>query len=155
MQNDSFSLSISRNWKYIRPVREFIREFMSVRYNNDETAYDLAFIASELLENAVKYAEKGTISLECAFNDVLVEMSVTNDLQEERLGKLKQKLRLLSEKTMKEQYSRQFESPTFWENERGAIGLIMINERCAGKVRLDYENPLLTITCSVATGGNP
>lgn len=155
MQNDSFTLSISRDWKYIRPVREFIREFMSVRYNNDDTEYDLAFIASELLENAVKYAERGTIALECSFDDVLVEMSVTNELREEKLDTLKQKLRLLSEKTMKEQYGQQFENPTFWENERGAIGLIMINERCAGKIRLDYENPLLTITCTVATGGNP
>jgi hypothetical protein len=50
MISDSFTISINPEWKYIRPIREFIRELLIIKYEDEEKAYDASFVLSELLE---------------------------------------------------------------------------------------------------------
>jgi anti-sigma regulatory factor (Ser/Thr protein kinase) len=152
---DTFKLCVNPEWKYIRPVREFIRGMSSARCGSGDIAYDISFITSELLENAVKYAAGGPVSMEYSIDDNTAEISVENRVDESNIDNFKRMLVSLSQQTAEQQYSIKFESPSFWENERGAMGLIMIHERCAGKIRFDYRNCTLRITCTVSTGGTP
>jgi len=49
-------LEFGPRWKYIAVVRSFIQSFMAVSLQDNTKADHLAMAASELLENAVKYA---------------------------------------------------------------------------------------------------
>ncbi len=153
MVSESFSISINPEWKYIRPIREFIRELLIIKYKNDENAYDASFVLSELLENAVKYSSKDAIFIECRFGDDATEITVVNRIGKADYGRLKRKLRSICAKTEREAFSGEFGDRSFWEDRKGAIGLIMINERCSGKVKIDYEDMSVRMTCTVSGRG--
>ncbi len=153
MISDSFTISINPEWKYIRPIREFIRELLIIKYKNEENAYDASFVLSELLENAVKYSNRDNVSIECRFDADSTEITVVNRIDRADYGRLKRKLRSICEKTAGEAYSREFGDKSFWEDTKGAIGLIMINERCSGKVKIDYEDMSVRMTCTVSGRG--
>ncbi len=153
MISDSFTISINPEWKYIRPIREFIRELLIIKYEDEEKAYDASFVLSELLENAVKYSNKNNVSVECRFDADSTEITVVNKIGRADYGRLKRTLRSICEKTTRETYSGKFLDKSFWEDKGGAMGLIMINERCSGKIKIEYEDGSVKMTCAVSGGG--
>jgi hypothetical protein len=62
---------------------------------------------------------------------------------------LKEKLFDVCKKRAEQFYGEKFREKSFWEDEKGAIGLIMINERCEGKITIQYKNLSVVITCII------
>ena len=149
MSAELIKFSITPGWDYIRPIREFIGEFVYVKSGNRERADDVIFIANELIENAVKNANNKKILISCKVYDTVTEITVSNSIQRDKYDMLKEKLFDVCKKRAEQLYGEKFREKTFWEDEKGAIGLIMINERCEGKITIQYKNLSVVITCII------
>ncbi len=73
-------LKFGPRWKYIAVVRAFIQNFLAIGFSDDARADKIAMAASELLENAVKYAigEETRIKVGLSAKNGDVEISVSN-----------------------------------------------------------------------------
>jgi hypothetical protein len=85
-------LKFGPRWKYIAVVRTFIQSFISLNFSQNSIADNVAMTASELLENAVKYASKDDIRVKLTIsptNDE-ISISVTNYASSDAIKNLKQ-----------------------------------------------------------------
>lgn len=149
MTSEIIKLSISPEWEYIRSIREFINVFVFIKSGNKEGADDAAFIVNELLENAVKNSDNKKIRVECRIEDDIAEIKVSNRINKENYTTLKNKIQRACTQNAENLYCEKFSEESFWENEKGAMGLVMINERCEGKIHINYKDLSIIIACTV------
>jgi len=79
-KNSFIEVIFGPRWTYISTVRTFFQSFLSITLANNKWASVISTAASELLENAVKYAsEEGTrISMEYFQEDNRLKLCVEN-----------------------------------------------------------------------------
>ena len=90
-------LAFGPRWKYIAVVRGFVQNFLAVSLADDAKADKIAMAASELLENAVKYANG---------EETKVSMTVTPDKARAMTISVSNKATPDSIKTVKELFAK-------------------------------------------------
>lgn len=146
---EKITLSLKPEWNYIRPVREFVKELIFIKGGKKENADDIAFIINELLENAVKNANNKRITIECVIDDNVTEVKVSNRIPLDQYEVVKARFRAMCTSDTYKLYNKKFKEKSFWEDDKGAIGLIMVNERCEGRIKMDYVHLSIVMTCTV------
>ena len=58
LSNDYVEMRFGPRWTYISCVRKFVASFFMIGLSDKERAEQVSLAASELLENAVKYASE-------------------------------------------------------------------------------------------------
>jgi hypothetical protein len=92
IENEGYiELKFGPRWKYIAVVRAFIQNFLAVSFADDSRADKIAMAASELLENAVKYAvgEETRVKVGLSTQNGDVDISVSNKASPEAIAGLK------------------------------------------------------------------
>ena len=142
-----FVLFILNQFECTGHIVSILKNF--IKSGNRESADDVAFIANELLENAVKNSNNKKIMIECRIEDDVAEIKVSNRINRGNYAVVKNKIQAACEKNAEKLDSEKFREKSFWEDEKGAMGLIMINERCEGRIHVNYKNLSIVVSCSV------
>ncbi|MCX7655414.1 MAG: ATP-binding protein [Treponemataceae bacterium] len=135
-------------WKYIAVVRAFVQNFIAVSYSDTMRADKIAMAASELLENAVKYAqgEETIVKLQLLPEKESIMVSVSNRASPEAI----QNLRTTWDKVMAgdplQAYIAQMQLAATREDSKSQLGLVRIRYETGAQMKLDIQGDLVTIT---------
>src|SRR5262245_42405522 len=94
--SDYVELRFGPRWTYISCVRKFVASFFMIGLADKERAEQISLAASELLENAVKYASEESIVISIAKTSTEVDVCVTNGADPEQLNTLRRELALIT-----------------------------------------------------------
>src|SRR6185503_21325326 len=95
--NDYVEMRFGPRWTYISCVRKFVASFFMIGLSDKERAEQISMAASELLENAVKYAseEEGYLKITIAKADHQVDVCVKNKAEAHHINTLRRELALI------------------------------------------------------------
>jgi hypothetical protein len=87
-------LSIDDDWDRVEPVREAVASCVRAAYGSEEMSDALSMVASELLENAVKYGRPGALIRFDLDEHEELTITVSNAVEEgsPHLGKLRERV---------------------------------------------------------------
>src|ERR1700682_2717625 len=94
---DYVEMRFGPRWTYISCVRKFVASFFMIGLSDKERAEQISMAASELLENAVKYAseEEGYLKISIAKNTNEVAVCVKNRAEPHAINTLRRELALI------------------------------------------------------------
>lgn len=141
-------LKFGPRWKYIAVVRAFIQNFLAVSFSDDVRADKLAMAASELLENAVKYAsgEETKASVWLSKADDLIRIAVSNRAAPASIAALKADWdRVMTGDPLAAYISKMQEAATRTDS-KSQLGLVRIRYETGCDMALDVDGDLVTIT---------
>jgi len=145
-------LSFGPRWKYISPARIFIQNFVAIAIEDQSKADGIAMAASELLENAVKYASgDGTSIVLQAFPETgSITVSVTNRGNADSAKGLQDIFRRIMSGDPLEAYIQQMREAATRSDGKSQLGLARIRYETSGNLKLEVTNDyLITITVEV------
>jgi hypothetical protein len=140
-------LKFGPRWKYIAVVRAFIQSFLAVSFADDGRADKIAMAASELLENAVKYAagEETHVKVSLSSEEKAVEISVSNRASPEAVAGLKAVWASVMTGDPLESYLRMMREAATRSDGKSQLGLVRIRYETGGVMSLRTEGDLVTI----------
>jgi hypothetical protein len=140
-------LKFGPRWKYIAVVRAFIQSFLAISFSDDSRADKIAMAASELLENAVKYAEgeetKVRVSLSSKTSEVSI--SVSNRASKEAIDGLRAVWDSVMAGDPLEAYLKMMREAATRSDGKSQLGLVRIRYETGGAMSLKAEGGLVTI----------
>jgi hypothetical protein len=141
-------LKFGPRWKYIAVVRGFIQNFLVVGFSDDARADKIAMAASELLENAVKYAagEETRIRVELFSKTGEVDISVSNRANSEAIAGLKEIWSDVMAGDPLEAYVRRMREAATRSDGKSQLGLVRIRYETGGAMSLDVSGDLVNIS---------
>lgn len=145
-------LRFGPRWKYISPARIFIQNFIAIAISDQAKADAIAMAASELLENAVKYASgEDTHIIVQAFPDTgLITASVTNYATEQAAKELQALYKKIMAGDPLEAYILSMREAAMRSDGKSQLGLARIRYETGANIKLeitpDYR---ITITIEV------
>ncbi|MGH9423298.1 MAG: ATP-binding protein, partial [Thermoanaerobaculia bacterium] len=91
ISSDYVEMRFGPRWTYISCVRRFVASFFMIGLSDKERAEQISMAASELLENAVKYAseEEGYLKITIAKADHEVDVCVKNKAEAHHINTLR------------------------------------------------------------------
>jgi hypothetical protein len=121
-------LSFGPRWKYIAVVRSFIQSFMAVSLQDTTRADNIAMAASELLENAVKYAAGDDIKIAVSVLTTAenISISVSNQASTEAVETLKSLFQKIMKGDPLEAYMSQMREAAVRKDGKSQLGLARI-----------------------------
>jgi hypothetical protein len=121
-------LSFGPRWKYIAVVRSFIQSFMAVSLQDTTRADNIAMAASELLENAVKYAAGDDIKIAVSVLTTAenISISVSNQASTEAVETLKSLYQKIMKGDPLEAYMSQMREAAVRKDGKSQLGLARI-----------------------------
>jgi hypothetical protein len=145
-------LRFGPRWKYISVVRAFIQSFLVVGFLDNARADKIAMAASELLENAVKYAtgEETSISVAISALDDTVDISVSNRASPEAIAALKSKWETVMSGDPLDAYVQMMRDAAMRNDGKSQLGLVRIRYEIGGEMDLDVKDDLVTIALKCA-----
>ncbi len=147
-----FTTQLAPMWSTIRGVREKVGELMKSRPADLKDAVQM--VASELLENAVKYGESTpgcpNIDFDIGVQDGLITIRVSNGFtQVEHLERLRNRIEEISSAEDKEQpYIRQLERLLETPTANAGLGIYRIGFEGEFDLRFEYNEGKLTVTAT-------
>ena len=140
-------LKFGPRWKYIAVVRGFIQNFLAVGFSDDARADKIAMAASELLENAVKYAagEETRVSVGLSATSGDVDISVANRASPEAVAGLKSVWDQVMAGDPLEAYVGMMRQAATRSDGKSQLGLVRIRYETGGTMTLSVEGDLVTI----------
>jgi hypothetical protein len=146
-------LKFGPRWKYIAVARAFIQNFLAVGFADDTRADKIAMAASELLENAVKYAagEETRVRVCLSAGTGEVEISVSNQASPEAINELKAAWDSVMSGDPLEAYLRMMREAATRSDGKSQLGLVRIRYETGGKMALDNQGDLVTISLKYST----
>ncbi|WP_028972717.1 ATP-binding protein [Spirochaeta cellobiosiphila] len=142
-------LKFGPRWKYIAPARSFIQNFLAIAIDNTAKADAIAMAASELLENAVKYAhgEETGIIVQVFPDEQRITASVTNKGDKSSIKELKAIYSRINEGDPLEAYVSQMKIAATREDGKSQLGLARIRYEVGAKLSMETnEDDMITIT---------
>jgi len=142
-------LKFGPRWKYIAPARSFIQNFIAISLSDTARADGIAMATSELLENAVKYAdgEETGITLEVFPEQNRVIASVTNQGNAESAAELKALYKKINDGDPLEAYITQMKEAATREDGKSQLGLARIRYELGADLRLNVTDDfVITLT---------
>jgi hypothetical protein len=140
-------LKFGPRWKYIAVARAFIQNFIAVSFSDDTRADKIAMAASELLENAVKYAigeeTRVRVGLKADTGDVDIEVS--NQASPEAIAGLKAVWGSVMDGDPLAAYLQMMREAATRSDGKSQLGLVRIRYETGGVMSLKTEGDLVTI----------
>ncbi|HPC72372.1 MAG TPA: ATP-binding protein [Treponema sp.] len=135
-------------WKYIAVVRAFIQNFIAVSYLDNLRADKIAMAASELLENAVKYAqgEETIVKLQLLPEKESIMVSVSNQASPEAIKGLKEIWDKVMQGDPLQAYIAQMQLAATRNDSKSQLGLVRIRYETGADMKLDIDGDKVTIT---------
>jgi hypothetical protein len=135
-------------WTYIATVRLFLQKFLAITLADNKSADVISMAASELLENAVKYAsEEGTrIAVEYLKQEKKLLLTVENFANEENLGTLKNELDYISSGDPQEIYLQKMQQAALRNDGGSQLGFSRIRYETNAEISCEVEGDLVKVT---------
>lgn len=145
-------LKFGPRWKYIAVVRAFIQNFLAIGFSDDARADKIAMAASELLENAVKYAngEETRVKVGLSAKNGNVEISVSNKASPEAIAGLRAVWDSAITGDPLESYLRMMREAATRSDGKSQLGLVRIRYETGGTMVLRTEGDRVTIDLTYA-----
>jgi len=146
LSSDYVEMRFGPRWTYISCVRRFVASFFMIGLSDKERAEQISMAASELLENAVKYAseEEGYLKISIAKADNEVDVCVKNKAEPHHINTLRRELALIQAGNPETVYLKKMEAAAMTEG-HSRLGLIRILYEANAKLRLDVHDSEVAI----------
>jgi len=145
-------LKFGPRWKYIAAARGFIQNFIAISIEDKGKADKIAMAASELLENAVKYAsgEETQLFVYVFPETGGIKIAVINQATPKAAETLTEIYKKISQKPPMEAYIEQMKEAATREDGKSQLGLARIRYEAAAEIDLSVsDNSEIQITLSV------
>jgi hypothetical protein len=146
VSNDYVEMRFGPRWTYISCVRKFVASFFMIGLSDKERAEQVSLAASELLENAVKYAseEEGYLKISIAKGRNEVDVCVKNKAEEHHIVSLRREFALIHAGPAEQVYLKKMQEAAMTEGQ-SQLGLIRILYEAGAKLRLDINDGEVSI----------
>jgi hypothetical protein len=140
-------LRFGPRWKYIACARSFIQNFLAISIVDQAKADKIAMAASELLENAVKYAsgEDTHISVNVSPKTEKISVRVTNQANPSSVETLKQIYAKINKGNALDSYVAQMKEAALRSDGKSMLGLARIRYETGGELSLKIEGNTVNI----------
>jgi hypothetical protein len=147
-------LRFGPRWKYIAVVRSFIQSFMALSLQNTTKADHVAMAASELLENAVKYAagEDITVAADVFLKNENVSIAVSNEASPEAIEVLRSLFQKVKKGDPLEAYMTQMREAAVRKDGQSQLGLARIRYETGMDMQLKVDKNVVTILLEAKRG---
>lgn len=144
--NDYVEMRFGPRWTYISCVRKFVASFFMIGLADKERAEQISMAASELLENAVKYAseDESYLKISIARQSNEVDVCVKNKAESQHINTLRRELALISAGQPEQIYLRKMEEAAMTEGQ-SRLGLARILYEANARLRLDVNDGEVSI----------
>ena len=135
---DYVEMRFGPRWTYISSVRKFVASFFMIGLADKERAEQISMAASELLENAVKYASDDDSYLKISIAKQLneVDVCVKNKAEPHHISTLRRELAMIQAGDPEQVYLRKMQDAAMTEGQ-SRLGLIRILYEAGAKLRLE------------------
>ncbi|OHD07279.1 MAG: hypothetical protein A2086_05420 [Spirochaetes bacterium GWD1_27_9] len=137
-------------WTYIAAVRNFLQKFLFVTLEDVKSADLISMAASELLENAIKYAsEEGTkISVKHFKEDDTLDLAVENYSFSDNIKILKEEIEKVNIGSPEEMYLFKMQEAALRTDGGSQLGFARIRYETCANIKLDATSDLVKIVVS-------
>ena len=144
--SDYVEMRFGPRWTYISCVRKFVASFFMIGLADKERAEQISMAASELLENAVKYAseEEGYLKISIEKQNNEVDVCVKNKAEAQNINTLRREFALIHAGQPESVYLKKMEEAAMTEGQ-SRLGLIRILFEAGAKLRLDVNDGEVSI----------
>ena len=138
---DYVELRFGPRWTYISCVRKFVASFFMIGLADKERAEQISMAASELLENAVKYAseEEGYLKISIAKSTNSVDVCVKNKAEPHHVNTLRREFALIHSGEPERVYLKKMEEAALTEGQ-SRLGLARILYEGGATLKLDVKD---------------
>jgi len=135
-------LKFGPRWKYIACVRGFIQNFLAISIVDQTKADKIAMAASELLENAVKYASRDDthILIRVMPETQRISITVENSADPESIQTLKEIYAKITQGDPLQVYISQMKEAALRSDGKSHLGLARIRYETGGQLSLKIDN---------------
>jgi len=143
---DYVEMRFGPRWTYISCVRKFVASFFMIGLSDKERAEQISMAASELLENAVKYAseEEGYLKISIAKLTNEVDVCVKNKAEAAHVNTLRREFALIHAGAPEQIYLRKMEEAAMTDGQ-SRLGLIRILYEAGAQLKLDVNDGEVSI----------
>jgi hypothetical protein len=144
-------LRFGPRWKYIACARSFIQNFLAISIVDQTKADKIAMAASELLENAVKYAsgEDTHISVSVSPKTEKISVRVTNMATPESIATLKNVYGKISLGNSLDAYVAQMKEAALRSDGKSQLGLSRIRYETGGDLKIEIEGNVVKVLIDI------
>ncbi|MBP7551829.1 MAG: ATP-binding protein [Spirochaetes bacterium] len=148
VKNGFIEMIFGPRWTYIATVRTFLQNFLSITLADNKWADVISMAASELLENAVKYAsDEGTkISVEHKKDENKLFLHVENFSSKENIKVLLNELDKINSGEPQEVYLMKMQEAALRTDGGSQLGLARIRYESDAFIKVDVDNDLVKVT---------
>lgn len=148
LKSTFIDLSFESKWTYISAVRTFLQNFVAITLDDKQKADVIAMAVNELVENAVKYSDRDSISIRLdvdpGTNDIRVQ--VANYASKKEVAILKSILEEIYSKNPMEAYIDRMKETNLMEDKKSTLGLARIRYEAGADLLLSSEGDRIEIT---------
>ncbi|MBN1698116.1 MAG: ATP-binding protein [Spirochaetales bacterium] len=144
-------LRFGPRWKYIACARSFIQNFLAISIVDQTKADKIAMAASELLENAVKYAsgEDTHISVNVSPKTEKITVQVTNIASRDSIGTLRQVYGKIIKGNALDAYVSQMKEAALRSDGKSQLGLARIRYETGGELSITIEDNVVKVSIDI------
>ena len=144
--SDCVNLRFSPRWTYIGCVRRFVAGFFMIGLADDARAEQISMAASELLENAVKYASEEEASLQISITSAHgeIDVCVTNVSDADQVNILRREFALVTAGDASALYLRRMEEAAKGQG-TSRLGLVRIRHETGARLRLQVAGNRVSV----------
>ena len=145
--NGYIQLKFGPRWRYIAVVRAFIQNFLAISFTDHSSAGKISMAASELLENAVKYAtgEETEVSVALSAETKELIISVSNRSNKESITELKTLWETIMTGEPLEAYMSKMREAATRSDGKSQLGLARIRYETGSMMKLKIEGDMVTV----------
>jgi hypothetical protein len=144
--SDYVELRFGPRWTYISCVRKFVAGFFMIGLADKERAEQISLAASELLENAVKYAseEETSLTISIAKSAGEVDLCVSNAVEPHQLNVLRREFALATTGDAETTYLMRMKDAAKTEG-LSRLGLVRLRYEAGADLRLETTDGRVSI----------
>lgn len=148
VSNGYIEMVFGPRWTYIATVRSFLQSFLAITLADNKWADVISMAASELLENAVKYAsEEGTMIHMQHFKDEgKLHLTVKNFSSPDNLKVLLKQIEEINEGEPQEAYLKKMQEAALRTDGGSQLGLARIRYESNSDIKIQVEDDLVEVT---------
>jgi len=148
VKNGFIEMIFGPRWTYIATVRTFLQNFLSITLADNRWADVISMAASELLENAVKYAsDEGTkISIEHIKDENKLYLEVQNFSTQSNIKILQSELEKINKGDPQEVYLMKMQEAALRTDGGSQLGLARIRYESNATINLEVDGDLVKVS---------
>ena len=139
-ERDYLDVAFSRDWNTIQLAMEFFMDYTNNRMKNSDETHKIGTAVSELLENAVKYADKGgiRIMLDKKINENTIRLTVFNYTNKKHANRLITRVKQINVSNSLSYYLERMRESIKNKEESAGLGLARVSHETEAKLSARY-----------------